>query len=105
MNAAGAGKTASEMVLIKPQAESAVAEVNGIISDICEAEYEQKRLLRQYISVSIERNEGIETELCMVNRHMRLSHGFAYIVAVIAWYSRYVLSWELSVTIETAFCV
>ena len=28
-----------------------------------------------------------------------------YLVAVLDWYSRYVLSWELSATLETEFCV
>jgi len=37
--------------------------------------------------------------------HIRLRRGFAYLVAVMDWYSRYVLSWELSLTLETDFCV
>jgi putative transposase len=28
-----------------------------------------------------------------------------YLVAVIDWFSRYVLSWELSVTLDTGFCI
>ncbi len=36
--------------------------------------------------------------------YIRLARGFIYLVAVIDWYSRYVLSWEVSVTLETAFC-
>jgi len=31
--------------------------------------------------------------------------GFLYLVAVMDWFSRYVLSWELSNTMETGFCV
>ena len=31
--------------------------------------------------------------------------GFMYLVAVIDWYSRYVLSWALSNTLETRFCL
>jgi putative transposase len=34
-----------------------------------------------------------------------LRQGFVYLVAVIDWFSRYVLSWEISVTMETAFCI
>jgi putative transposase len=30
--------------------------------------------------------------------------GFLYLVAVMDWFSRYVLSWELSNTLETGFC-
>lgn len=37
--------------------------------------------------------------------YVRLQHGFAYLVAVVDWFSRYVLSWELSNTMETAFCI
>jgi putative transposase len=31
--------------------------------------------------------------------------GFVYLVAVMDWYSRYVLSWELSNSMESSFCV
>jgi putative transposase len=31
--------------------------------------------------------------------------GYLYLVAVMDWFSRYVLSWELSDSLETAFCV
>jgi putative transposase len=37
--------------------------------------------------------------------YIRLEHGFAYLVAVIDWYSRRVLSWRLSNTLEAGFCV
>ena len=37
--------------------------------------------------------------------YIRLAHGFVYLVAVIDWYSRRVLSWRISNTPDTAFCV
>jgi len=37
--------------------------------------------------------------------YIRLQHGFVYLVAIMDWYSRYVLSWELSTTLDAAFCV
>ena len=37
--------------------------------------------------------------------YVRLSKGFVYLVAIIDWFSRYVLSWELSVSLDTTFCV
>ena len=37
--------------------------------------------------------------------YIRLWRGFAYLVAVMDWYSRYVLSWSLSTTLESWFCV
>jgi len=37
--------------------------------------------------------------------YVRLLGGFVYLDAVIDWYSRYVLSWEVSTTMESEFCV
>ncbi len=37
--------------------------------------------------------------------YIRLQHGFVYLVAVIDWYSRYVLDWALSTTLEADFCI
>ena len=37
--------------------------------------------------------------------YVRLSHGFMYLVAILDWYSRYVLSWRLSNSLEETFCI
>lgn len=37
--------------------------------------------------------------------YIRLAHGFAYLVAIIDWYSRKVLSWRISNSMEAVFCV
>ncbi len=37
--------------------------------------------------------------------YIRLTHGFAYLVAIMDWYSRYVLAWRLSNILETHVCV
>ncbi|CUI05743.1 Mobile element protein [Janthinobacterium sp. CG23_2] len=37
--------------------------------------------------------------------YIRLARGFAYLVAVIDWYSRTVLSWRLSNSMDASFCV
>ena len=37
--------------------------------------------------------------------YLPMKGGFLYLVAFIDWYSRYVLSWELSNTLETHFCL
>lgn len=37
--------------------------------------------------------------------YVRLKQGFVYLVAIIDWHSRYVLSWGVSVTMESEFCV
>jgi putative transposase len=37
--------------------------------------------------------------------YIRLAHGFVYLVAIIDWYSRRVLSWRISNSMEAVFCV
>jgi putative transposase len=37
--------------------------------------------------------------------YVPLQHGFLYLVAVMDWYSRYVLSWRLSTTLTGSFCL
>ena len=37
--------------------------------------------------------------------YIRLRQGFVYLVAVMDWFSRFVLAWEISATMETSFCV
>ena len=37
--------------------------------------------------------------------YVRLRGGFIYLVAILDWYSRYVLAWEVSVTLDTEFCL
>ena len=37
--------------------------------------------------------------------YVRLATGFVYLVAVIDWFSRYVLSWAVWITMDVAFCV
>lgn len=52
--------------------------------------------------LSIERvNQVWSTDITSI----RLHKGFLYLVAVIDWFSRYVLAWRTSITLETAFCL
>lgn len=37
--------------------------------------------------------------------YIRLSKGFCYLVAIIDWYSRYILSYRISNSLDTSFCV
>lgn len=37
--------------------------------------------------------------------YIPMEKGFLYLVAIIDWYSRYVLSWRISNTMETSFCI
>nr|VFK44628.1 MAG: putative transposase [Candidatus Kentron sp. TC] len=42
---------------------------------------------------------------CADITYIRMAHGFVYLMVVMDWYSRYVLTWEISVTMEEAFRV
>jgi putative transposase len=51
-------------------------------------------------------------KVCRINQvwaaditYIPMPSGFAYLVAIIDWYSRLVLSWRLSNTMDTTFCV
>lgn len=37
--------------------------------------------------------------------YIRLKNGFAYLVAIMDWWSRKVLAWEISITLESDFCI
>jgi len=37
--------------------------------------------------------------------YIRMKRGFIYLTAIMDWFSRYVLSWEISITLETEFCL
>ncbi len=37
--------------------------------------------------------------------YIRMAQGFLYLVVVMDWFSRFVLSWSLSLTMEVEFCV
>lgn len=42
---------------------------------------------------------------CVDITYIHLVRGFCYLVAIMDWYSRYVLSWRISNTLEADFCV
>lgn len=37
--------------------------------------------------------------------YLRLENGWAYLVAILDWYSRYVVAWNVSQTLESDFCI
>ena len=37
--------------------------------------------------------------------YIRMAHGFIYLVAIMDWFSRYVLSWRVSTTLDVDFCM
>jgi putative transposase len=42
---------------------------------------------------------------CMDITYVPMARGFVYLTAVVDWFSRRVLSWRVSITMEAAFCV
>lgn len=48
-----------------------------------------------------ERNQVWSTDIT----YIRIHRGFCYLVAVIDWFSRYVLSWEVATSLEASFCI
>jgi putative transposase len=42
---------------------------------------------------------------CADITYVPMSRGYLYLVAVMDWFSRYVLAWELSNSLEAAFCI
>ena len=37
--------------------------------------------------------------------YIRMAHGWLYLMAILDWFSRYVMAWEVSITLEADFCV
>ncbi len=56
-------------------------------------------LLRNYLITRP--NQVWSTDLT----YIRLTHGFVYLIAIIDWYSRFVLDWEISINMEADFCI
>ena len=53
-------------------------------------------------NVMIERNDQVwATDIT----YIPLARGFMYLVAIMDWWSRYVLAWKTSITMDTAFCM
>jgi putative transposase len=52
--------------------------------------------------LSVERPDQV---WCADITYIGMEEGWAYLVAIMDWFSRYVLAWEVSNTLESAFCV
>lgn len=48
---------------------------------------------------------GPDQVWCSDITYIPMQYGFMYLVAVMDWWSRYVLAWELSNTLEAEFCI
>jgi putative transposase len=51
------------------------------------------------------RVSGPDQVWCADITYVPMAYGFMYLVAVMDWWSRYVLAWELSNTLEADFCI
>src|SRR5688572_17228306 len=41
---------------------------------------------------------------CLIITYLPMAYGYLYLFAVLDWYSRFMLSWRLSNTLDTGFC-
>lgn len=48
---------------------------------------------------------GPDQVWCLDITYVPMAYGFMYLVAVMDWWSRYVLSWELSNSLDSEFCI
>jgi putative transposase len=42
---------------------------------------------------------------CADITYIRMLHGFVYLTTIMDWYSRFVLAWEISTTLDVSFCL
>ena len=49
-------------------------------------------------------NQVWSTDITYIT-YIRMAQGFLYLVAIMDWFSRFVLSWSLSLTMEVEFCI
>jgi putative transposase len=63
------------------------------------------RLPQFFSSYQGQREKTDEALIAALYQEIGLQHGFVYLVAILDWFSRYVLSWEVSITLDTSFCL
>jgi len=51
------------------------------------------------------RVERADQVWCTDITYIPMHRGWVYLVAVLDWYSRYVVAWEVSVTLDSSFCI
>ena len=79
---------------------------DGAGSDISEAPAFGSRDRTQDLSVSAGQPQDRPDHVWANDiTYIRLRRGFVYLVAIMDWFSRYVLAWEVSISLESAFCV
>ena len=91
----------------EPEAGTPADGVDGNRGDLSEAQADGSRAGTTHLSVSAGRTEIDRPNQvwCTDITYIRMRQGFMYLVAVMDWFSRYVLAWEVSVSLETSFCL
>lgn len=64
--------------------------------------WNRKRIQRLMLNQVI---DSVNQVWCTDINYIPMTKGFMYLEAVIDWYCCYVLSWELSNTMDTTFCI
>ncbi len=103
-----AGTLSEEGCSDRPQAGATVDAADGHRGAGTEAAHQQPRAGAQDLSLSVARPDDRPAEPGLVppiSPTSRCGRGFLYLVAVIDWASRAVLSWRLSNTMDASFCV
>jgi transposase InsO family protein len=98
---------AGPVVGLQPQANPAFDAVDGHRGDLSQAADHQAGRGTQDLSLFAEdcrhraSRPGVATDIT----YIPLRQGFLYLVAIMDWYSRYVVSWRLSNTLDREFCL
>ena len=61
---------------------------------------QEQRLMREMGIEAQYPNHIVGTDIT----YIKMTKGFCYLTAFMDWFSRFVLSWKLSITLETTFC-
>ena len=96
-----------QRTLSEPETRRATDASDGIASGISEAKAQPAGRRSHGVSVLAGRGQSQSRQQVWSTdiTYVRMAHGFVYLVAVMDWFSRYVLSWAVSTTLELTFCV
>ncbi len=90
----------------KSETSPATIAADGTGSDLSKTEFVETCAGASHLSVPVApgchhaANQVWSTDIT----YIRLRAGFIYLVAVMDWFSRYVLSWEISTSLDAGFC-
>jgi putative transposase len=91
---------ASRQAQDQSQACSTIAAAHGLRCHLSKTEHRIYPYLLRGLAIQ-QPNQVWSTDIT----YIRLRHGFVFLVAIMDWFSRYVLAWEVSVTMDSSFCL